>query len=484
MEQTTRPISPELKDWARNNWLSSLAILVVAMIILDNLFFIGSSIVFLLYLSFVLYLKYKKTDIYYYFKYKILINIFVFLFFLIRLLVDNADDTIPPLLTNKEYFIYLETTGKGGNEYKIIRSVPKESKLINCTVTVRGANREEMWVAGRFLENEIQSGLLVFSDWRKLKKNSSIFEEITLFINHSLPLNKAGNLARGIICGDRHAISADDRFLFQHAGTMHLFAVSGLHVGCLFLVFDLVGKCLSVSLGLRGIIALLACGFYVVLVDQPNSAIRAWLMLATFFFSISLNRKNFPLSSLCISAMIILAISPQDVFSTGFQLSFTIVAVILWSFRGFSKRDFRSAYRFYVATALILCLACSVGSSLIVIDYFKYFSGLSIISNILIYPIIFVFFSVSLCCVFISNNILVFFLDLVGSYIILVSSYFGTLNNQLFGNFQFPDIPNLVHFLFVCFFLFTFYAKFSFTKRFTFIAILYSLICFLCFHFT
>ena len=81
MEQTTRPISPELKDWARNNWLSSLAILVVAMIILDNLFFIGSSIVFLLYLSFVFYLKYKKTDIYYYFKYKILINIFVILFF-------------------------------------------------------------------------------------------------------------------------------------------------------------------------------------------------------------------------------------------------------------------------------------------------------------------------------------------------------------------------------------------------------------------
>ena len=484
MEQTTRPISRELKDWARSNWLGSLAILVVAMIILDSSFFFGSSIVFFLFLFFVFYLKYKKADIYYYFKHKLVINTFVFLFFFIRLLVDNIDGTAPPDLINKEYFVYLETTGHGNNEYKIKKSIPEESDLINCIVSVRGANREEMWVAGRFFSHEIQAGRLVFSDWRILEKDSSILKKITLFINDSLPINKTGNLARGIICGDRHAISADDRFLFQHAGTMHLFAVSGLHVGCMFLVFDLFGKCLSVSLGLRGVIALLASCFYVVLVGLPNSAVRAWIMLATFVFSISIHRKKFPLSSLSISAMIILAISPQVVFSAGFQLSFTIVAVILWTFKGFSKKDFISAARFYIVTAFILCLACSVGSSLIVIDYFRYFSGLSIISNILIYPIVFIFFTVSLCCVFISNNFLFYFLDLVGSYIILVSSYFGSLNNQLFGDILFPDIPNLVHFLFACFFLVTFYTNFSFTKRFTIIAILYSLINFLCFYFS
>jgi len=207
-------------------------------------------------------------------------------------------------------------------------------------------------------------------------------------------------------------------------------------------------------------------------------------MLATFFFAVVIHRKNLPLSSLCISALIILAISPQEVFSAGFQLSFTIVAVIIWTFKGFSKSNFPSAALFYVVTALILCLACSVGSSLIVIDYFGYFSGLSIISNILIYPFIFIFFTLSLCCVFISKQFLVFFLEFVGSHIIQVSSYFGALNNQIFGNILFPDIPNLLHFLFLCLFVFTFYADFSFTKRFTFIAILYSLINFLCFYFS
>ena len=484
MEQTTRPISPELKDWARNNWLGSLVVLVVTMIILDSLFFIGSSIVFFLNLLFVLYLKCKKSDFYYLFRHKLLINTFVFLFFLIRLLVDNIGGKIPPLLTNKEYFVYLESTGRNNNEYKIITSVPKDSKLTNCTVAVRGANKEEMWVAGRFLDHEKKGKGFAFREWRILKKEFSILEKISLFINESLPVNKAGDLARGIICGDRHAVSANDRFLFQHAGTMHLFAVSGLHVGCMFLLFDLVGKCLSIGLFFRGIIALITCAFYVVLVGEPNSAVRAWLMLATFFFALIIHRKNFPLSSLCISALIILAFSPQEVFSAGFQLSFTIVAVIIWTFKGLSKSNFPSTSLFYVVTALILCLACSVGSSLIVIDCFGYFSGLSIISNMLIYPFIFIFFTLSLCCIFISNHFLVFFLEFVGSHIIQVSSYFGALNNQIFGNILFPDIPNLLHFLFLCLFVFTFYADFSFTKRFTFIAILYSLINFLCFYFS
>jgi len=454
------------------------------MIILESVFLIGSSIVFFLYLLFVFYLKYNKTDIYFYFKHKLFFNIFVFLLFFIRILVDNTDGSIPPLLANKEYIVYLERAGHSNKEYKIIRSVPKEPRLIDCTVTVHGTNSKEMVVAGRFSCKEIQGGRLAFSDWRILKNDFSILKEITLFIDESLPVNKVGDLARGIICGDRNAISADDRFLFQHAGTMHLFAVSGLHVGCMFLLFDLVGKCLSVCLILRGIIALIACGFYVVLVGEPNSAVRAWLMLATFFFAVVIHRKNLPLSSLCISALIILAISPQEVFSAGFQLSFTIVAVIIWTFKGFSKSNFPSAALFYVATPFILCLACSVGSSLIVIDYFGYFSGLSIIANLLIYPFIFIFFTLSLCCIFISNHFLTFFLEFVGSHIIQVSSYFGSLNNQIFGNILLPDIPNLLHFLFICLFIFTFYMDFSFNKRFTFIAILYSLINFLCFYFS
>lgn len=408
----------------------------------------------------------------------------VLLFFLVRLLVDDFGNKGSPILKNKEYFLYLDAIANNNGEYKIIKSIPKECKLVNRTVLVHGAKKENIWVAGRILTNQINTNQLVLTDWRFIRNAISTIEEITLFIHDSLPLNKSGDLARGIVCGDRNAVPLSDRLLFQHAGTMHLFAVSGLHVGCLFLLFDLVGKCLSLSLRVRGTVALIACGFYVILVGEPNSAVRAWLMLVTFFCSLSLNRKNFSFSSLCLSAIIIMAISPREIFSLGFQLSFTIVTVILWTFHGFPKKDLTSSTLLYGKTALILCLTCSVGSSLIVIDYFGYFSGLSIISNILIYPIIFIFFTLSIFCIFITNDIIIILLENLGSYIFLVSSYFGTLNNRLFGNIQFPDIPNQLHFIFVCFFIVTFYLNFSFTKRLAFIAFCYSLVNFLCFYFS
>jgi len=484
MEQTTRPISPAFKDWAKNNWVGLLVILVALMILFDDFFKLGGFFCFILYLSFVFYLKYNRAEIYLYFKKKLFINTFILLYFFVRLLVDNFGDISSTILKNKEYFFYLDSIANNNGEYKIIKSIPKEDNLVNRTIVVHGAKKENIWVAGRVLVNQIKPDQLVLTDWRFLKNEISTVEEITLFIHDSLPLSESGDLARGIVCGDRDAIPLDDRILFQHAGTMHLFAVSGLHVGCLFLLFDLVGKCLSLSLKMRGAVALLACGFYVILVGEPNSAVRAWLMLATFFCSLCLNRKNFSFSSLCLSAIIILAISPREIFSLGFQLSFTIVTIILWTFRGFPKKELHSSPLLYGTTALILCLACSVGSSLIVIDYFGYFSGLSIISNVLIYPIVFIFFALSVFCIFITNDIILFLLESFGSYIILVSSYFGTLNDQLFGNIRFPDIPNLMHFLFVCFFVVTFYLNFSFTMRLAFIAFCYSLVNFLCFYFS
>lgn len=138
------------------------------------------------------------------------------------------------------------------------------------------------------------------------------------------------SIASALLIGDRSMISRDVRASFVESGTMHLLAISGLHIGILtgfiFACCRLCGWSDRQSVGF--VLALLSV--YLAVADLRPPVIRACVLVSIWSIGKLLRRPSFSANSLAGAAIVVLALNPADLFDVGAQLSFLAVAAILW----------------------------------------------------------------------------------------------------------------------------------------------------------
>lgn len=133
---------------------------------------------------------------------------------------------------------------------------------------------------------------------------------------------------RAMVLGDKSSLSPRQKDVFRSAGAMHIFAVSGLHVGMLACGIYFLCALFCVPIRWRIVAALPVLWLYVLAVGAPPSAVRAFLMVCAFWLAFSFSRGSSALNALMLSFLAAFAISPESLFSAGFQLSYAVVAVI------------------------------------------------------------------------------------------------------------------------------------------------------------
>ena len=126
------------------------------------------------------------------------------------------------------------------------------------------------------------------------------------------------------------------------------------------------------------------------------SAIRATIMAATAIAAVAWQRDGSGLNSLCLAAILILTFSPMSLFSVGFQLSFAAVAAILLLSGKINAISRRRTIIYSIVTWIAATLIANVGCAVISAHYFHTLPLLSIISNIIVLPILPLFVAISL----------------------------------------------------------------------------------------
>ncbi|MGZ4962539.1 MAG: ComEC/Rec2 family competence protein, partial [Limisphaerales bacterium] len=116
---------------------------------------------------------------------------------------------------------------------------------------------------------------------------------------------------------------------FVRAGTFHIFAVDGLRIGLITMMFITLLQVLQVPRRWAGALAVLGIWFYVGVTGFPASAIRAAIMATVVIGGWIVKRPSDLMNSLFAAALIILIWDPQQLFQPGFQLSFVVVLCIL-----------------------------------------------------------------------------------------------------------------------------------------------------------
>lgn len=126
--------------------------------------------------------------------------------------------------------------------------------------------------------------------------------------------------------------------LHRYAGTLHLLAVSGFHVGVVAGLASLL-----LRRGLKKIIGVSAVAwFYVLLAGAPPGGVRAALMLQIYMLSLLLGRPSSGFNNVSFAGVLLLLHNPWNFFDIGWRLSM-LAALFLSAFGTAMVRSWKTA---------------------------------------------------------------------------------------------------------------------------------------------
>lgn len=145
-------------------------------------------------------------------------------------------------------------------------------------------------------------------------------------------LREAGRgerLLAATMLGRTRLLPEEDKAAFAATGTLHLFAISGLHIAGMAAMLVAAGGRLGLDRRRAAALALAALAVYVEVTGGAPSARRAWLMAAGILACRLLERRANPVQGLAAAGALTLLLDPEAATDAGFQLSYLSVAGIL-----------------------------------------------------------------------------------------------------------------------------------------------------------
>lgn len=284
------------------------------------------------------------------------------------------------------------------------------------------------------------------------KNNANTFSSFILRIRNKvlyqlqtyIPNKQALSIAEALFIGYREDLDRDVVQSYSNTGVVHIIAISGLHLGMIYL---LVVKLLSFLPKrkwinrIRPVIIILILWLFALTAGAAPSILRSALMFSCIVIGNAINRKNSIYNSLVVSAFILLLINPFNLWNVGFQLSYTAVLSIIL-FQPVIAKALYSNYTIInkIWALMAVTLAAQILTLPIVIYHFHQFPLLFLITNIVAVP---------LAAIILYAHILL----LIFSWLPLVAKFIGLfiqycilfLNNYIhyFNSFKWVVWPSL-----------------------------------------
>ncbi len=275
-----------------------------------------------------------------------------------------------------------------------------------------------------------------------------------------------------LLMGQRTDISQDTYNNYVNAGTIHILAVSGLHVGIILLILNKIfqpiarlkyGNYIKIL-----IIALLMWSFAIVAGLSPSVS-RAVLMFTVVAIGLNLKRPTNIFNTLAISMFVLLLIKPLFLFEVGFQMSYMAVLSIVTIQPLLAKLWIPPNKVFnYFWNLMCVTVAAQIGVVPISLYYFHQFPGLFFLSNIVILPFLgFILgFGILVIILALLNLLPQFVADLFGFCISSMNDFVSWVSQQ--ENFIFRDVSFGIVFVVVSYLLiislYAYFKKTSFSR--------------------
>ncbi len=173
------------------------------------------------------------------------------------------------------------------------------------------------------------------------KKAYEYRQNLLILLQRYFPTKDEYAVASALLVGYTDDLSDEMRTAYAETGSMHALAVSGTHIGMLY-----VGLMFLISkLRLRGkkgrlfeiSLTLIAIWAFTFLTGATASVLRASVMFSVYMFGKAFWREASAWNVLAASAFILLIFNPYFLFNVGFQLSYAAVIGMVFFYPRFYK---------------------------------------------------------------------------------------------------------------------------------------------------
>lgn len=168
------------------------------------------------------------------------------------------------------------------------------------------------------------------SGWRRLP--ATVYgwrDRLVAGLSRNLADDQHAQLLAAVVLGVRQNFAPEVRRQFLRSGTIHVFSVSGLHVVILAGILVLFLRLLQVPFRWRYLLLPVLLGVYVFMTGNSPPAVRAWVMISVWAVARGWFLALAPLNSVAVAFVILLVLNPLSLLQTGFQFSFTLVALLV-----------------------------------------------------------------------------------------------------------------------------------------------------------
>lgn len=241
--------------------------------------------------------------------------------------------------------------------------------------------------------NGIDTALYDFH--KKIKTNSEIY-----FKDNNLALIKS------MLTGDRGDIDDDMRKSFQKSGIYHIVAVSGLHTGIFISIFAYILAMLPLKSRFKNMISKLGAVIISVLLlmftgygISITRVIFMSVIMAVCFFA---KRKYDILISIITAAVIIILITPYNLFNQSFQLSFLSTFGLCTALKIREKHKTNNRFE-YIKSSVTISVGSTIATAPLCSAVFGTVSLAGVAANLIVIPLatvllgsIIVFFTMAL----------------------------------------------------------------------------------------
>ena len=231
-------------------------------------------------------------------------------------------------------------------------------------------------------------------------------QRIALYLKSKMGDNSQSAILTAFVTGSKESIGKSTKETFRSSGAAHLLALSGLHVGILFMILNRITALFSLTLAARRMRVLVVVGCtaaFLAITGFIPSLARAIIMAAICSIAKVWGYRIARAETLVITAFLLICYNPQVVASIGFQLSFAAMAGIMlimptlseslervmgrWRGRGMASRTICwCAER--IAAPLLLTISCQITTLPLCLYYFQSFSNYYLITNLIAIPVV------------------------------------------------------------------------------------------------
>ncbi len=216
--------------------------------------------------------------------------------------------------------------------------------------------------------------------------------QYTRYVFHTLvPDSGLGSIATALLVGFQEELDPETKTSFSRVGAMHILAVSGLHVG---IIFILLSKLLfpldrnKYTKILKAVILLVFLWGYAIIAGFSPSIVRASLMFTLLIPIISFSVPGNAYNNIASSAFILLLWQPNYLFDVGFQLSYVAVFGIIYLYpylKEWVETKYWLVNQMWQLTAV--SIAATIFTAPIVLYNFGQFPLSFLISNLIAVPL-------------------------------------------------------------------------------------------------